>query len=90
MQWEKEEAQNISGNKSKRRSIRVKVDLYEVFISCFIYCFLYYIMNLLTPICFTIFLVYITPRERSSGSIGHKDSIWNSKSNNMDGIVQGC
>ena len=34
--WEKE--QKLSGNKRKRRSIRVKVDLYEV-------CFLFYLLS---------------------------------------------
>ena len=32
--WEKEEELKLSGNKRKRRSIRAKVDLYEV---CFIF-----------------------------------------------------
>ena len=41
--WEKEEEQNISGNKIKRLYIRSKVDLYEVFISYFIYCIMYYV-----------------------------------------------
>ena len=35
--WEKEEEQKLSGKKRKRRSIRAKVDLYEV---CFLFYFL--------------------------------------------------
>ena len=35
--WEKEEEQNLSGKKRKRRSIRAKVDLYGV---CFLFYFL--------------------------------------------------
>ena len=36
--WEKEEEQKLSGKKRKRRSIWVKVDLYEV-------CFLFYLLS---------------------------------------------
>ena len=47
--WEKEEEKNISGKKRKRRSIRAKVDLYEVCQSYFIYCLLFYFRIKLTP-----------------------------------------
>ena len=36
--WEKEEEQKLSGKKRKRRSIRAKVDLYEL-------CFLFYLLS---------------------------------------------
>ena len=36
--WEKEEGKKLSGKKRKRRSIRAKVDLYEV-------CFLFYLLS---------------------------------------------
>ena len=36
--WEKEEEINLSGKKRKRRSIRIKVYLYEVCLSNIIYC----------------------------------------------------
>ena len=48
--WDKEEAQKMSGKKRNRRLIRVKVDLYEVFLSYIIYCLLLYIMNIPTPL----------------------------------------
>ena len=41
--WEKEEEINLSGKKRKRLPIRIKVDLYEVFISYIIYCLLFFI-----------------------------------------------
>ena len=46
--WDTEDTQKISGNKSKRRSIRMEVDFYEVFLSYIIYCLLFYIMTMLT------------------------------------------
>ena len=42
MLWEKEEDIKISGKKRKIRSIRIKVDFYEVCISKIIYCILFY------------------------------------------------
>ena len=48
MLWYKEESKKISGKKRKICSIRVKVDLYEVFLSYIIYCRLFYIMTILT------------------------------------------
>ena len=48
--WDKEEAQKMSGKKMNIRLIRVKVDLYEVFLSYIIYCLLFYIMNIPTPL----------------------------------------
>ena len=47
--WEKEEGKKIIGKKRKRRSIRVNVDLYEVFLSFIIYFLLFYIMTILIP-----------------------------------------
>ena len=47
--WEKEEDLKLSGKKRNRRSIRVKVDLYEVCRSYFIYCLLFYFKTILTP-----------------------------------------
>ena len=46
--WEKEEELNLSGKKRKRRSIWLKVDLYEVCQSYFIYCLLFYFKFILT------------------------------------------
>ena len=47
--WEKEEETNISGKKRKRRSIQIKVDLYEVCLSVIIYGLLFYFTTILTP-----------------------------------------
>ena len=47
--WEKEEDIKISGKKRKRRSIRIKVDFYEVCLSYIIYCLLFYFMTILIP-----------------------------------------
>ena len=47
--WDKEEDLKLSGNKRKRRSIKVKVDLYEVCQYYFIYCLLFYFKTILTP-----------------------------------------
>ena len=46
--WEKEEVIKLSGKKRKRRSIRMKVYLYEFFISYIIYCLLFYYVSILT------------------------------------------
>ena len=57
--WEKEEEQKLSGKKSKRRSIRAKVDLYEVcFI--FIYCLLFYFKIILTPFFLPSDIMYLS------------------------------
>ena len=53
----------LSGKKIKRRSIRMKVDLYEVFLSYNIYFLLFYLMNILTPF-FSRFVVYLPLGER--------------------------
>ena len=45
--WEKEEEIHISVKKRKRRSIRIKVDLYEVCLSYIIYCLLFYFITIL-------------------------------------------
>ena len=50
--WDKEEAQKISIKKRKIRSIGLKIDFYEVFLSYIIYCRPYYIMTIITPFCF--------------------------------------
>ena len=47
--WDKEGALNLSKKKRKRRSIRVKVDFYEVYLSYLIYCLLFYFKTILTP-----------------------------------------
>ena len=47
--WEKEEEINLSGKKRKRRSIRIKVYLYEVCLSEIIYYLLFYLKTILTP-----------------------------------------
>ena len=39
----------ISVKKRKIRSIRIKVDLYEFFLSGIIYCLLFYFQTILTP-----------------------------------------
>ena len=49
MLWGKEECINISGNKKKRYSIRIKSDLYEVCLSEIIYCLLFYFKTILIP-----------------------------------------
>ena len=71
--WEKEEDIKISGKNTKRVSIWIKVDLYEVSLSKIIYCLLFYFKALLTPFFFAIFLVSLSLGERSSESIGPKD-----------------
>ena len=88
--WEKEQAQNIIGKNSKRSLIRMKVDLYEVYLSYFIYCLLFYIMTIQKPFFFTRFVAYLTPGEIISGSIGQKNSSRNRKSINMNGVGKGC
>ena len=62
---EKEEDIKISGKKRKRRSIRIKVDLYEVCISGIIYCLLFYFKTILIPFFPAIFLVSLSLGERS-------------------------
>ena len=47
--WDKEEEIKLSGNKRKRFSIRIKVYLYEVYLSYIIYCLLFYFKTILTP-----------------------------------------
>ena len=47
--WEKEEGINLILKKSKRRSIRINVDLYEFCISYIIYCLLFYFKTILIP-----------------------------------------
>ena len=75
--WDKEEDTKISGKKRKIRSIRIKVDLYEVCISKIIYCLLFYFKTILTPFFPAILMVSISLGERSSEIIGHKDLIRN-------------
>ena len=69
--WEKEEEINLSVNKRKRRSIRIKVILCEVCLSGIIYCLLFYFPTILTPFFSTRFMVSLSLGERSSESIGH-------------------
>ena len=64
--WEKEEDLKISGNKGKRLSIWIKVDLYEFCLSEIIYCPLFYFKTILTPFFSAIFLVSLSLGERSS------------------------
>ena len=66
----------MSGNKIKRKSIMVKVGMYEVCVyPFFIQCLPYYITTIIKTIYFTArFLAYLTPGARRSGSIGHKHS----------------
>ena len=47
--WEKGEDLKLIGKKRKRRSIRLKFDLYEVCRYYFIYCLLFYFKTILTP-----------------------------------------
>ena len=47
--WDKEEDLNLSGKKRKIRSIRIKVDLYEICLYYIIYCLLFYFKTILTP-----------------------------------------
>ena len=47
--WEKEEGIKIILKKRKRRSIKIKVDFYEVCLSKIIYCLLFYFKTILTP-----------------------------------------
>ena len=56
--WEKEEAQEISGDKRKRHSIMMKVYLYEVCIYYIIYCLMFYFMTILKPF-FSPYLWYL-------------------------------
>ena len=74
--WEKEDDIKISVNKRKRRSIFIKVDLYEVCLSVIIYCLLFYFKTILIPIFFARFLVSLSLGERSPESIGHKNLSW--------------
>ena len=74
--WHKEEAKNISGNNMKRRSISMKVDFYEVFLSYIIYFLFLYFMTILTLFFPDRFVVSLLPEERIIGSIVQKDSSW--------------
>ena len=47
MLWQKEEDIKIRGNNRNRRSIQIKVDLYEVFLSKIVYCLLFYFKTIL-------------------------------------------
>ena len=69
--WEKEEGEKIS-EKSDKNCIRLKIGFCEVCSYYTFYDVLDFIMNTLTLICFSGFVASLTPRERSSGSIGHK------------------
>ena len=64
MLWEKEEDLSISRNKMNWRSIRIKVDFYEVCLSYMIYCLLFYFMTILIPF-FDRFVVSLSIGERS-------------------------
>ena len=65
--WEKEEDINIGGNNRKRRSIQIKIDLYEFFPSIIIYCLLFYFMAILIPsFCSARFVVSLSLMEMSS------------------------
>ena len=89
--WEKEEDIRTSGNNRKRRSTRIKVDLYEVCISKIIYRFLFYFKTILMPFfCPSIFVVYLSLGERSSESIGHKDLSRKKTRQHMNGGRQSC
>ena len=83
--WDKEENIETSGNKKKRRSIQIKIDLYEVCLSGIIYFLLFYFKTILTPFFFVKFLVYLSLGERSSESIGHKDLSRNRIRQHMNG-----
>ena len=50
------------------RSIRMKVGLYEVFLSYIIYCLIFYFMSIITPF-FYIFLASLSQEESGSRSI---------------------
>ena len=58
--WEKKEDITISGRKSKRHSIRIKTDLYEVFLSKTIYCLLFYFKTILIPSFSSIDFCYLS------------------------------
>ena len=73
--WEKEYVQRIIGNNENRHPIRVKVDLYEVCLYYTIYCLLLF-YDYANTLFFARFVASLTPGERSSGIIGHKDSGW--------------
>ena len=89
--WEKEEDIKISGKKRKRLSIRIKVDLYEVFLSKIIYCLLFYFKTVLTLFFFPArFLVSLSLGERSSESIGHKDLSQKRTRQHMNGGGKSC
>ena len=65
--WDKEEDIKISVKKSKRRSIRIKVDFYEVCLSKIVYCLLFELLTILIPLfCPARFVVYLSLGERSS------------------------
>ena len=88
--WEKEKVKKISGNNRKRRSIRVKVYLYEVFLYYIITCLICYITTILTLSFYLPFVAYITPGERSSVSICHEYLSVKRTKNNINGRGQGC
>ena len=66
----------------------MKVDLYEVCLSYIIYCLLFYIRNIPTPLFFAIFVLFLTTRARSSGSIVHKGLIQKVKGIRLMGEVK--
>ena len=43
--WDMEEAQNISGKNRKRRSMRMKVDLYKFCLPYILYCLMFYFIT---------------------------------------------
>ena len=87
--WDNEESKNISGNKSRKHSVRLRVDIYGVCLSYLIFYLIYDIVTILTPF-FARFVTSLTPGARSSGIIGHQDLIQKRTSNKMNGLGKGC
>ena len=87
--WDKKELQKTSVKKRKMFLIKVKFNLYEICLSYIIYCLLFYIMTILTPFFFSIFVAYLTLGERTSESIGQKYLSWKTTRIQMNVIDQG-
>ena len=80
--------QQTRRNKSlkKRKIISIRV---EVYVLLYIYIYILY-YNYTNIHSFSGCVASITPGERSSGSIGHKDLSHKRKSNTINGGGQGC
>ena len=81
---------NISGKKSERSLIRLKVDFYEVCASLFKIIYYYYYFYTNTSFPSVRFLAYLKLGERSLGSIGQEASSQMETRMKISGGGKGC